>query len=189
MTEKLRQRENEVLALKTQNFELAGKLDGTEAVKDFLISKVREIEAAMTKNRDSEGKLTQQIASDQEVIAFLDGRVQELERNERVLLAEKESLVNEIKKKKDQNAKKITVLSDMLQFEREKLVENEREWKSAKKVLVKEVKSCRTQILALHAERDGLREQNGKLQKAMLSAGVGANGSGSYSDRRVLYSD
>ena len=44
----------------------------------------------------------------------------------------------------------------------------EKEWKATKKVLIKEVKQCRAQIISLEAERDGLREQNGKLRDALL---------------------
>ena len=54
-----------------------------------------------------------------------------------------------------------------------KKVDQEKEWKSTKKVLVKEVKHCRAQIMALEAERDGYREENEKLKEALLSLGAG----------------
>ena len=72
-----------------------------------------------------------------------------------------------------QNEKKVAVLSDMLQFQRQKLKESKREWKATKKLLVKEVKGCRAQIVA---ERDGFREQNDALQKAVMGSGGGGVG-------------
>jgi hypothetical protein len=51
-----------------------------------------------------------------------------------------------------------------------------KEWKSTKKVLVKEVKHCRAQIMTLEAERDGTREENQRLKEALLSLGVGKPG-------------
>ena len=171
MTEKLRSKEKQVSLLIKDKEEAEGKLKGSEAVKDFLINKVRDMEKIMNKSDETEKKVTQQIASDQEVIAFLDGRVQELERTTRLIQKEKNAAVEELKAAKAQNDKKVAVLSDMLQFERQKVKENEREWKATKKLLVKEVKTCRVQIVALQAERDGFREQNDVLRKAVMSGG------------------
>jgi hypothetical protein len=171
MTEKLRSKEKQVALLIKEKEELEGKLNGSEAVKDFLISKVRDMEKIMNKSDETEKKVTQQIASDQEVIAFLDGRVQELERATRVVQKEKNATQEKLKSVIAQNDKKVAVLSDMLQFERQKLKENEREWKATKKLLVKEVKGCRAQIVALQAERDGFREQNDALRKAVMAGG------------------
>jgi hypothetical protein len=183
MTEKLRSKEKQVALLIKEKEELEGKLSGSDAVKDFLITKVRDMEKIMNKSDETEKKVTQQIASDQEVIAFLDGRVQELERTTRVIQKEKNATLDKLKSVAAQNDKKVAVLSDMLQFERQKLKENEREWKATKKLLVKEVKGCRAQIVALQAERDGFREQNDALRKAVM-AGGSSNGGRSSSPHR-----
>jgi hypothetical protein len=50
--------------------------------------------------------------------------------------------------------------------------ENERDWKATRKVLIKEVKSCRGHIMALQAEREGLQEQNERLKRAVMSSGA-----------------
>lgn len=183
MTEKLRSKEKQVSLLIREKEELEGKLNGSEAVKDFLITKVRDMEKIMNKSDETEKKVTQQIASDQEVIAFLDGRVQELERMTRVIQKEKNGTQEKLKSVVAQNDKKVAVLSDMLQFERQKLKENEREWKATKKLLVKEVKGCRAQIVALQAERDGFREQNDSLRKAVMAGGSSSNGRSSSPHR------
>ena len=186
MRDQLIQRDREVAVLLREKEDLFGKLEGTEAVKQFLIGKVREVEQALSKSQEDESRVTQQIASDQEVIAFLDGRVNELERNLRKLSTDFKATQDELNRTKNQNSKKITVLGDMLQFEREQSTENDREWKATKKLLVKEVKNCRSQITALQAERDGYREQNARLRKAVLSNGV-SNGSPSKSERDDRY--
>jgi hypothetical protein len=171
MTDKLSKLEKEVHLLRNDKEVLAAKLDGTEAVKQFLIGKVRDVEVKLNRSKEDEIKITQQIASDQEVIAFLDSRVQELEQLTEDLTKEKSTMQVELESLKVSTSKKITMLSDMLKYEREKLREDEGEWKATKKVLVREVKSCRAQLLALQAERDGFKEQNDMLKRAIVSTG------------------
>lgn len=176
MTDKLSKLEKEVHVLKSEKEVYVGKLEGTEAVKQFLIGKVRDVELKLQRSKEDEIKVTQQIASDQEVIAFLDSRVQELEQQTETLTIEKSGTEAGFDDLKVSSSRKITMLSDMLKYEREKLREDESDWKATKKVLVKEVKSCRAQILALQAERDGLKEQNDMLRRAITS-GKHHNGS------------
>ena len=187
MRTQLHQREKDVNTLMEEKETLSGKLEGTEAVKKFLISKVREVEHALLKSQEDESKVTQQIASDQEVIAFLDSNVLELERNKQMLATVLKATHEELTRIKTQNGKKITVLSDMLQFEREQSIENEKEWKATKKLLVKEVKNCRTLITALQVERDGYRERNERLLRSILSNGMTTNGSPSRGKRDDRY--
>jgi len=169
MTDKLHRMDKEVQALRQEKETISAQLDGTEAVKQYLISKVREVERTLMQTRDDEMKVAQQIASDQEVIAFLDSRVRELERQTETITKEMSKSQSELSTTKVQTSKKITMLSDMLKYEREKTKEEEGNWKAKKKLLVKEVKKCRAQIVALQAERDGLREQNEMLKRAIMT--------------------
>jgi chromosome segregation ATPase len=184
MTDKLSKLEKEVHNLRNDKEVLAARLEGTEAVKQFLIGKVRDVEVKLNRSRDDEIKVTQQIASDQEVIAFLDSRVQELEQQTLNLTKEHSAAQAELDALKVSTSKKITMLSDMLKYEREKVREDEGEWKATKKVLVKEVKSCRAQILTLQAERDGLKGQNEILKRAINSSGGTANSNRSPARRK-----
>jgi chromosome segregation ATPase len=181
MTDKLSKMDKEVNLLRNDKEALTAKLDGTEAVKQFLIGKVRDVELKLNQSKEEEVKVTQQIASDQEVIAFLDSRVQELERLSENVKQEKTTVQKGLESLKVTSSKKITMLSDMLKYEREKLKDEEAEWKATKKVLVKEVKSCRAQLLALQAERDGYKEQNEMLKRAIVSTGKSAAASPSRS--------
>jgi hypothetical protein len=181
MRERLEQKKQQAEKLMKENQELLAKLEGTENVKQFLIAKVRDMEVSLSSSVENEVKVALQIASDQEVIAFLDGRVQELEREARVLREEKEATQKELERVQQQSEQKSKVMGDMLQFEREKLKDNEREWKVTKKVLIKEVKNCRAQIMALQAERDGYREQNEILRKAVMNSPNGSRDRGVFS--------
>ncbi|CAN0526816.1 unnamed protein product, partial [Laminaria digitata] len=49
---------------------------GTESVKEFLVAKLKETEAALKRSLDEKGLTLRQSASDQEVISFLDSRTQ-----------------------------------------------------------------------------------------------------------------
>ena len=175
LNERLKQKETQAANLTKENAELVAKLDGTEAVKQFLIAKVRDMEQSITSSVENEIKVAQQIASDQEVIAFLDARVQELEREVRQLQQQQQDAVDQLLRVQQQSAQKATVMGDMLQFEREKLKDGEREWKATRKLLIKEVRSCRAQIGALQAERDGYREQNETLHRNMILASPNHN--------------
>lgn len=49
---------------------------GTERVKEFLVAKLKDTEAALKRSLDEKGLTQRQSASDQEVISFLDSRTQ-----------------------------------------------------------------------------------------------------------------
>ena len=178
---KLQEKSKQLEILKIEKEDLAARLESSESVKEFLINKVRDTENECKKSKDECKKMTDKVSSDQEVIAFLDGRVQDLEKSIHGFEEGKRNAEKECKQMKESTDKKIEVLSDMLQFERETLSGNEKEWKSTKKVLVKEVKHCRAQILTLQAERDSFHQQNKQLKEALLS--LSNNSSSSRNDR------
>ena len=177
-TRSMRSKEAAVEKLKAENEQLRAAHEGTQAVKDFLIQKVRAMEESLTAQEENETKVAQQIASDQEVIAFLDARVQALEWQVQNLQQARADLEKEKTTLRNNLEQRTAVLQDMLQFERERFVEFEKDAKGTKKVLVKEIKLCRNQITALTAERDALKEQNQTLQSAVLHTPGGSGGGG-----------
>lgn len=168
MTEKLRQREKDIKRIAAEREDFAARLEGSEAVKDYLIGKVQKSEAALKKCTEEAVLANQQSASDQEVIAFLDGRVQGLEKNRKDISSKKKKLEALLLQTKEQSEKRTKILEDMLQFERQQLAEQEKDSKATKKILVKEVKHCHAQIAALKAERDSFQQQNQQLKQALL---------------------
>lgn len=173
MRDQLRQKEEEALNAKNELQDLTAQLEGVVSVKEVLTQKVQELQQTLVAERDASLKITQQTASDQEVIAFLDERVQNLERCVDNFQYDKSKTNKVMEKIKDASERQVAVLNDMLTYEREQRSDQEKEWKSTKKVLVKEVKHCRAQIMTLEAERDGFREENQRLKEALLSLGVG----------------
>ena len=168
MTERLRTKEAQLEQLYTEKERLLAQLDGIDAVKQFLVAKVRSMEESLRTTEDQEAKVAQQIASDQEVIAFLDGRVQELEQSLEKSKEDIEGLKVEWQAYQTQAEQKNTVLTDMLRFERERVQESQSEFKATKKLLIKEVKSCRAQIMALTAENRAISQENETLKRALL---------------------
>eukprot|EP00978_Attheya_sp_CCMP212_P023695 scaffold73049_cov56-Attheya_sp.AAC.2 len=167
MTEKLKMKEKEVEEIQQEKAELVSNLETAMQQKEFSLEQLRAAEQTIYQTKQAEIKVRQQVASDQEVIAFLDGRVQELETSAQLLEESKTEIQDKLAAVRASHDKKIQVLSDMLQFEREQTAENEAQFKGTKKLLVKEVKSCRAQIISLQADRDGYEEQNIRLREAL----------------------
>ena len=163
--------ESDLTKLRNERDDLIAELKGVESVKDFLVAKLRDVERAQRMAESEKEKVARQVVSDQEVIAFLDYRVQELEGGAEIADRAKSRAEQDLQAAQAKATEKTRVLSDMLRFERDQLAASEKEWKATKKVLVKEVKQCRAQIVSLEAERDGLREQNARLREALLSGG------------------
>ena len=168
MRNSLRASEAEMAKMRSERDDFMAELKGADSVKDFLVAKLRDIEGAHRLAESEREKLLQNAKSDQEVIAFLDYRIQELESSSEAADQGRDRARKELEGAKVKNKDQVRVLSDMLRFERDQMSSAEKEWKATKKVLIKEVKQCRAQIISLEAERDGLREQNGKLRDALL---------------------
>jgi hypothetical protein len=174
MVEQIRYKDREIAKIAAEREDLAARQESTEAVKEFLISRVKDAERSLKIKEEEAVKTLQQFTSDQEVIGYLDFRVKELERMWKES-EEKFTVTNtEYLDFKNMAQKRQTVLEDMLQFERQQLADSESEWKATKKVLVKEVKHCRAQLLALQAERDSFRHKNAQLKQALLTMNSGS---------------
>mmetsp|Transcript_7967 Transcript_7967/g.15001 ORF Transcript_7967/g.15001 Transcript_7967/m.15001 type:complete len:614 (-) Transcript_7967:1852-3693(-) len=180
MRDQLRKKEEELQKVQEDMSDLTAQLEGTISVKDVLSSKLKDLQKKVESDQEIAAKMTRQVASDQEVIAFLDERVQELEKAVDNFHMERTKANKAIDKVKDASEHQVAVLSDMLTYEREQRADQEKEWKNTKKVLIKEVKLCRAQIMALEAERDGFREENQRLKEALMALGAGAKAGRSF---------
>lgn len=168
MREKLQRCEADANKWRLEKEDAVANLASVEAVKEFLVSRVRDTERVVQSQKEDMKETQKKNLEDQEVIVFLDERVKELEKASNGMKS-KEAMTN--KESADivnKNEKKVRVLSDMLRFEREQMAVNEKEWKTAKKVLVKEVKSCRARIVALEAEVEGCKQQNSQLKQGLM---------------------
>ncbi len=169
MREKLQKCEADAERWRLEKEDVVANLASVEAVKEFLVTRVRDTEKVVQKQKDDMKEMQRRNLADQEVIVFLDERVKALEKEVETMRLKEESTRKEAQEMVSKNEKKVRVLSDMLRFEREQIAANEKEWKTAKKVLVKEVKSCRARIVALEAEQEGIRRQNAQLKEGLTS--------------------
>lgn len=169
MRERLQKCEADAIKYRQEKEDVTANLKSVEAVKEFLVNKVRDTEK-LAKEKDEEMKRVKSKAlTDQEVITFLDEKVKMLEKEVNELKSNEQSTREEARDMVSKNEKKVVVLTDMLRFERQQMSANEKEWKAAKKVLVKEVKNCRARIVALEAEYEGCLQQNSQLKEGLLS--------------------
>jgi len=171
MTKTLRAKDVQLKKLTAEKEDMSARLESTQSVKEFLVSKVRDTDRELTEKTTEVTKIEQQIASDQEVIGFLDARVQELETSKTLTETKLSVTEQTLKEQSTKSERRQTVLEDMLQFERQQLSDAEKEWKTQKKVLVKEVKHCRAQLLTLKSESSSVITQNGQLKQALLTMG------------------
>ncbi|KAL3798400.1 hypothetical protein HJC23_005053 [Cyclotella cryptica] len=155
MREKLQKCEADAARWRQEKEDAVAKLASVEAVKEFLVTKVRDAEARVEVQREEMEEVQRKNLVDQEVIVFLDEKVNRLEKEVKDVKSREASTKQEAADIVAKNEKKVRVLSDMLRFEREQMASNEKEWKNTKKVLVKEVKSCRAHIVSLEAELEG----------------------------------
>ena len=169
MREKLQKCEADANKWRLEKEDAVANLASVEAVKEFLVTRVRDTERAVQTQKEEMIAVQKKSLEDQEVIVYMDEKVKELEKTVKDMKSReaetKQDSIDIVKK----NEKKARVLSDMLRFEREQMAANEKEWKAAKKVLIKEVKTCRARIVALEAEVEGTRKQNTQLKQGLIS--------------------
>lgn len=169
MREKLQKCEADAGRWRAEKEDAVANLASVEAVKEFLVARVRDTERVVQTQKEEMAQVRKKGLEDQEVIVFLDERVKDLEKTVEDMKSKEDATKKESMDIVGKHEKKTRVLSDMLRFEREQMAANEKEWKAAKKVLVKEVKSCRARIVALEAELEGCRQHNAQLKQGILS--------------------
>lgn len=170
MTERVKKMEALVVQFQAENEDARARLQGAESVKELLVGKLKEAELALKTWSDGAATAARQRASDQEVIGFLDGRVQELELGLGQTATQLAGMQEQARRDKAQAQEQVRVLQDMLSFERQKADGNEAQWRQQKKILAKEVKSLRAEVLLRQKERDAYRDE---LRNVRLGAGGG----------------
>ncbi|CAM9736853.1 unnamed protein product [Phaeothamnion confervicola] len=171
LTERLKALEKELGVTRIQREDLFARLQGTEQVKDFLVEKLKDTEAALKKSLDEKGRSDRQSASDLEVINFLDGKTQEMERVARESTGKALELQAALEEERQSNKKRIQVLEDSLRLEKQRAEEHEERSRKERRLLVQEVKKLRALSAATQAECDGYRKQVVDLRESIKSLG------------------
>jgi len=169
MRERLQKCEADAIKYRQEKEDVTANLKSVEAVKEFLVTKVRDTEKVVKEKDEEMKRVKSKALTDQEVITFLDEKVKRLEKEVNDFKSNEHATRKEAHDMISKNEKKVVVLTDMLRFERQQISANEKEWKAAKKVLIKEVKNCRARIVALEAEYEGCLQQNSQLKQGLLS--------------------
>ena len=180
MRTKINQLEEELVKGKERQDDLMAELRGIEGVKDFLVSKLRDIERSKSTKIDDTERTAKQVASDQEVIGFLDNKVGELEMHCAKLSAEREQLKKELTEMRKEG--KVRFLEDQIKLMRDEVVDHGKQWKMEKKVLVKEVKDNRHKLAILEAEKRGMQSELTRLKRELSSS------AGHYNRSPKMYS-
>ena len=126
-------------------------------MKGFLISKLHETELALKNTMTSSTEALRQFASDQEVISYLDRRVQELELDLEDSVREKKSIRAMLELEMENNREVTAGLERRCIFVEDEKERVEGELRQVKKVLVREVKTLRLQLAKAQTERDRLQ--------------------------------
>ena len=192
MRKNLQKCEAEANKWRLEKEDAIANLASVEAVKDFLVSRVRDLERMVQSHKEEMTKIQKKNLEDQEVIVFLDEKVKELEKVCSEMKLKEDTTKKESMVIVNKHEKKSRVLTDMLRFEREQMAVNEREWKAAKKLLVKEVKNCRVRIVRLEAEVEGYQQQNTQLKSGLMgltnsSGGISPRGKKTYRSNGTRY--
>ena len=168
MKTKINQLEEELVKGKERQDDLMAELRGIEGVKDFLVSKLRNVERSKLTKIDDAETTAKQVASDQEVIGFLDNKVGELEMNCAKLSAEREQLKKELIEVRKEG--KVRFLEDQIKLMRDEVADQGKQWKMEKKILVKEVKENRHKLAVLEAEKRGMQSELSRLNRELSSS-------------------
>ena len=171
LTSKLRSAEVELAKTRAEKEDLGVRLEGADNVKEFLTKKLGDVTGNLKRMEEDSRRVDKQRMTDQEVIGFLDGKVREMEKVIEVGEGKRGKAELELKRVKEEKTKQLKVLEDMLQFERQNLATQEASFKQAKKLLVREVKVCRAQLVTMQAERDGMRGERDQLRDALQGGG------------------
>ncbi|KAJ1452001.1 hypothetical protein M885DRAFT_528239 [Pelagophyceae sp. CCMP2097] len=149
LDERARRLEAECFAQRAEQEDLAAALESTESVKDFLALKLRETEALLSEALEFQAETARQQHSDHEVISYLDSRVRELEAECSAATARRESVELTLRNERDAALSELRSADETRSVERAHGDSAAAAAKQQKKLLVREVKTLRTQLAAV----------------------------------------
>eukprot|EP00968_Pinguiococcus_pyrenoidosus_P014596 scaffold1320_cov253-Pinguiococcus_pyrenoidosus.AAC.3 len=166
---RIRNLENLVSAMEVDADILLKQVSENEEVKNALMEKLADAEAELKERNDVHSRLELQAKSDAEVISFLDARVREAEGELAATRADAEATAAasaaEIKRLRDERR----TLQDLLEHSKATAAAQEEDAKKTRKLLVKEVKGLRQQILSIKAQRDQYKMELAELRRSVAN--------------------
>lgn len=167
ISERLKKKSIAVDQLTVEKEDITARLKSAEEVRDFLVDKLKNAELALKATMHEITSLKKQTSADNEVISFLDLKEQELTTQNSILTKKCERLqasYDLLSQSNNQNEQSI-----MYQMEeyKSKYDDLEVSYKAEKKVLVKEVKSLRSQLETIAVERTMYKNQISSLKQTL----------------------
>ena len=154
-------------AVTAEREDTAANLQSAETVRDFLVEKLKSAEIALKSAINEISLLKKQNESDQEVIAYLDLRTNDLEIENAEYLNKCKSVQSSMEVQSGAHTYMERLLSNEVADYKVRLESAESTFKLQKKVLVKEVKSLRGQLATAQRERDVYKLKLGKFKDAI----------------------
>lgn len=169
MTERMKALSIDVENITAEKEDTAANLQSAETVRDFLVEKLKSAEVALKSAINEIGLLKKQNESDQEVIAYLDLRTNDLEIENAEYLNKCKSVQSSMEVQNGAHTYMERLLTNEVADYKLRLESAESTFKLQKKVLVKEVKSLRGQLATSQKERDLFKVKLGKFKDAINS--------------------
>jgi len=151
--------------------DITARLKSTEEVRDFLVDKLKNAELALKASMHEVASLKKQQSADNEVISFLDLKEQELNTQSAILIKKCERLQASYDLLSRSNTQNEKTLQIQLEEYKSKCDDIEISYKAEKKILVKEVKSLRTQLETVSLERNLYKQQITSLKQTLSIGG------------------
>ena len=167
MRTKIKQLEEELIKGRDRQDDLMAALRGIEGVKDFLVSKLRDVERSKMAKIDDADRTEKQIACDQEVIGFLDHKLGHIEMKCVELTRERGRLTAELAEFRKQGQVRVGFLEDQNKLLRDEIADHGHQWKAEKRLLVKEIKNLRSNVAVLQAEGRGMQSELTRLKREL----------------------
>ena len=167
ISERLKKKSASVDQLTVEKEDISARLKSAEEVRDFLVDKLKNAELALKATMHEVSSLKKQSSADNEVISFLDLKEQELNTQNSILTKKCERLQASYDLLAQSNTQNEQSLLLQLDDYKSKYEDLELSYKLEKKVLVKEVKSLRSQLETISVERNMYKNQITSLKQTL----------------------
>jgi hypothetical protein len=167
ISERLKKKSASVDQLTVEKEDISARLKSAEEVRDFLVDKLKNAELALKATMHEVSSLKKQASADNEVISFLDLKEQELNTQNSILTKKCERLQASYDLLAQSNTQNEQSLLLQLDDYKSKYEDLELSYKLEKKVLVKVVKSLRSQLETISVERNMYKNQITSLKQTL----------------------
>lgn len=149
LDENARKLEAECSLLRAEKEDLQAALSSAESVKDFLATKLTQVQAEVEDAKATSAEIARQQKSDQEVILFLDTRNRQLESDAHVANLRTRQLKQSLGQERDHVKAQLAGLQQAYDQLQTQSNESDKTHKKQRALLVKEVRALRAQLAAV----------------------------------------